>query len=158
MADNSMTSNDIADGIDSSFKKRLKIYCIVILAILLYAVLSIIFNWFLSVKICPFELILGIPCPGCGMSRALFYAITLDFKKAFAMHPLFILAIAVFLLYTYLYLFKNKNIFLYKKAMYPLAAVLIITYIIRMIMFFPNTSPMEFNEKSIVGLIIKIFN
>ncbi|MDR2157132.1 MAG: DUF2752 domain-containing protein [Clostridiales Family XIII bacterium] len=38
---------------------------------------------------CPFKLITGIPCPGCGMTRAFLSAAQLDFRSAFAYHPLF---------------------------------------------------------------------
>jgi len=38
---------------------------------------------------CPFYRVAGIPCPGCGMSRALISACRLDFRTAFAWHPMF---------------------------------------------------------------------
>ena len=38
---------------------------------------------------CPYYLLLGIPCPGCGLTRAYLAAFRLDFKSAFAYHPLF---------------------------------------------------------------------
>lgn len=38
---------------------------------------------------CPIKFLTGISCPGCGMSRAWFHAITLDFAGAFSYHPLF---------------------------------------------------------------------
>lgn len=38
---------------------------------------------------CPFRAFTGIPCPGCGMTRAWLAALRLDFSAAFAYHPLF---------------------------------------------------------------------
>lgn len=38
---------------------------------------------------CIFRLMTGIPCPGCGMTRAWLAALRLDFVVAFAYHPLF---------------------------------------------------------------------
>jgi hypothetical protein len=38
---------------------------------------------------CPFRLLTGIPCPGCGMTRAFLSAFQLDFRSAFLYHPLF---------------------------------------------------------------------
>ena len=38
---------------------------------------------------CIFRLVTGIPCPGCGMTRAWLAALRLDFAAAFAYHPLF---------------------------------------------------------------------
>lgn len=37
---------------------------------------------------CPIHFITGINCPGCGMSRALFRVLQLDFAGAFLFHPL----------------------------------------------------------------------
>lgn len=38
---------------------------------------------------CPIRFLTGISCAGCGMSRAWFALLHLDFSTAFAMHPLF---------------------------------------------------------------------
>lgn len=38
---------------------------------------------------CVFRLMTGVPCPGCGMTRAWLAALRLDFAAAFAYHPLF---------------------------------------------------------------------
>lgn len=47
---------------------------------------------------CPTKVLFGIPCPGCGLTRAYFAAFRLDFKQAFSYHPLFPVAVP-FLLY-----------------------------------------------------------
>lgn len=38
---------------------------------------------------CPWRNLLGIPCPGCGMTRAWLRVLALDFAGAFAAHPMF---------------------------------------------------------------------
>jgi len=38
---------------------------------------------------CPVRAIFGVDCPGCGMTRACLSALRLDFRSAFAYHPLF---------------------------------------------------------------------
>ncbi len=40
---------------------------------------------------CPIRFMTGISCFGCGMTRALFSALTLHFREAFAFHPLWVL-------------------------------------------------------------------
>lgn len=37
---------------------------------------------------CPIRWFTGIPCPGCGMTRALFALLHLDFFGAFSCHPM----------------------------------------------------------------------
>lgn len=38
---------------------------------------------------CVFQTLFSIPCPGCGMTRALRAALQLDFASAFAYHKMF---------------------------------------------------------------------
>lgn len=38
---------------------------------------------------CPILFVTGIPCPGCGLTRAWLAALRLDFAAAFAYHPMF---------------------------------------------------------------------
>ncbi len=50
---------------------------------------------------CPIREAIGVPCPGCGMSRAWLAALRFDFAEAFYYHPLFwvVPVVAIFLLY-----------------------------------------------------------
>jgi hypothetical protein len=43
---------------------------------------------FSSIPVCPMAGFFGIPCPGCGMSRATHALLLGDIHQAFAMHPL----------------------------------------------------------------------
>lgn len=54
-----------------------------ILTVLLYSVLH-----FINIG-CPILYFTGIPCAGCGMTRAWLSALHLDFASAFHYHPLF---------------------------------------------------------------------
>ncbi len=62
--------------------------------------------WLLSVYglyDCPLDRFFGIPCPMCGITRALMSAADGDFRMAFYYHPLwilFILTAILFILYT----------------------------------------------------------
>ena len=38
---------------------------------------------------CPIRYVTGIPCPGCGLTRAYWAVLHLDFAAAFSYHPLF---------------------------------------------------------------------
>lgn len=60
---------------------------------------------------CLFKTFFGIPCPGCGMTRAYLSLLHLDFAAAFSFHPMFW---SVPILYLYILydgrLFKNKRL------------------------------------------------
>lgn len=106
---------------------------------------------------CPVETILGIPCPGCGMSTALYYVLHLDFETALFFHPMVFGCILYFLLLAGCYL---KDQTFDTKAVHILTTVfvvlLLITYVYRMVTIFPKY-PMPYNEDSILGRIIAFF-
>ena len=56
---------------------------VVAVALLIAGVLS-----FTGIYRCPLRYIFGVPCPLCGMSRALYSLVTLDLDKAFYYHAL----------------------------------------------------------------------
>lgn len=45
--------------------------------------------WLVFLPGCPVRNMTGIPCPGCGMSRAWFSLLRLDVAGAFSHHPMF---------------------------------------------------------------------
>lgn len=45
--------------------------------------------WLIFLPGCPWRNLTGIPCPGCGMSRAWMAALHLDFAGALTYHPMF---------------------------------------------------------------------
>lgn len=47
----------------------------------------------LRLPICPFSFFVGLPCPGCGLSRATFALLRGDVHAAFAAHPLVFVAL-----------------------------------------------------------------
>jgi len=53
----------------------------------------------LGIRVCPFALVTGFPCPGCGLSRASLALLSGDPVRAFHFHPLVfvVLPVAAFL-------------------------------------------------------------
>lgn len=43
-----------------------------------------------NVPICPSKVFLGIPCPGCGITRACLSALQFDFAAAFSYNPMWV--------------------------------------------------------------------
>ena len=46
---------------------------------------------------CPIRFLFGIPCPGCGITRACVCALHGEFIEAFRWHPLYIFAVPAFI-------------------------------------------------------------
>ncbi len=114
---------------------------------LLFAGACFFVLWLLTGSICPMHAVTGIPCPGCGLTRAGLQALTLDFAGAWRMNP-FIFPIGVLILiwciYRYLLLKKPGSWFSWCAA--AVLAGLVIFYVWRMICFFPGQAPMNYLE------------
>jgi len=88
---------------------------------------------------CLWREIFGIPCPGCGMSRAYAALFTGHIRAAFAMHPLFfappvILALCLF----------KKGLASNPKFWAAAGVVFIGVYLLRITLYFPDTPPMDY--------------
>ena len=99
-------------------------------------------------SICVIRGLTGVPCPSCGMSRAIIAVINGDIIDAFKFHPLFWLPFILFVLIV----FKRR---FFKQILIGAIISTIAIYILRMEIFFPNIEPMKYNEKSIINQIIE---
>lgn len=131
----------------------IKKYYIAILIFSLYLIITYLFK----IITCPLKLITGFPCPSCGMTRAGFSVLKLDFISAFNYNPLiFILPIILFII-----IFKERPIInkFYKSKVLWISLIILIfaIYIIRLIFIFPKY-PMDYEENSLLGLIISLIN
>ena len=56
---------------------------------IVHGIASAVLLFLFLVYKCPSQWLFGIACPTCGVTRALSSAMAMDFKAAFAHHPLF---------------------------------------------------------------------
>lgn len=108
---------------------------------------------------CPINLLTGFPCPSCGMTRAMLYAVMGNFPMAFSMHPLFLFAPAVLIMLilgTAMPKLAKSKVFVAMSILMTVA--LIGVYIYRMIAFYPNREPMEYNSSSLLAWILSLVN
>ena len=110
------------------------------------ALMNLIFHAF-----CPMIILTGFPCPGCGMTRAMFYLISGKIQQSIQMNPMGIPIAALFI-----YFFWNRYIMGRKaKGMKLLTGIafvlLIVIYIWRMYLFFPDRVPYIYTESNILA-------
>lgn len=110
-----------------------------------------------SGTMCYFKTITGLPCPGCGLTRAFISLYKGSIKDAFMFHPLWFLipAIAgVIIFKDFLYLARKA----YNSKIFWCSALLIfmVCYSIRMIILFPYLEPMTYNKNSLFYLVYKL--
>ena len=123
----------------------------ILLFLVLYIAMELIFG-----TTCMFKLIFGIPCPFCGVTRALWLCCFLKFKEAWQMQPLFPFVAAgapIFMWSRYGKKRgpKTKNIFLFYFSIVSAAAV--IFYVFRMYYLFPNKEPMTWWNMNLMSYL-----
>lgn len=113
--------------------------------------------WNIFYSSCPFVMITGFPCPGCGLSRAGFSILRGEFLQAWYLHP-FIYGIgllaAVFVIRRYI---LHKETGSLKKWLIFLLAGMFVFYIYRMIRYFPGEPPMSYYPGNLLSRIAQAF-
>ncbi len=105
-------------------------------------------------KNCIFSLLIGYPCPGCGLSRAFLCVVTFHFKEAFFYNPSIYLA-AVIAIYFCICRYVLDTRPKYLTPMCIAAGVIsIIIYIIRMYYMYPDIAPMTYYENNLLKNIL----
>lgn len=126
--------------------KDVKDYRLYILALLVYDLLvQLAFHAF-----CPMVIVTGLPCPGCGMTRAIFYFATGQISKGWKMNPLGILWLALILYFIairYCLGKKPKGVLQIGGA---LAACMLLYYGYRMYRYFPGKAPICYSEENLM--------
>lgn len=126
--------------------KDIRTYKALLLALILYdGAAMLCFGAF-----CPVVIVTGLPCPGCGMTRAVFYLITGQFAKSWAVHPMGILwtALAVCFLLSRYWFAKPTKVIL--QAGGVLAVCMLALYLYRMYCCFPGGPPMVYREGNLL--------
>lgn len=121
---------------DSQKTKTLGIVLILFLLLLFYK--------------CPIQTLTGLPCPGCNMKTSLYYLLHFKFSLSLYYHALLIPTIVVFVWIV----FNYKNHEQTKKLLMIWAIFMIVYYIYRMIVYFPN-SPMIYFKENLIYFIFR---
>lgn len=96
---------------------------------------------------CPFKMLTGFPCPGCGITKSLVYLYEGDLLKSITFHlfgPVVMVLSVYFLIKFSLELYYKKPFFATtfnkKKWTYIFVALLIVYHLIRIVLFIKNNS------------------
>lgn len=108
--------------------------------------------------LCPTVLITGFPCPGCGMTRALFAFLRGNFTAAWRLHPFVYVLLAYcicFCVRRYILLKECKN---HGKYLMGILCLMFAFYIYRMIRYFPGNPPISYYYGSWLYRIWSLLN
>lgn len=138
----------------SSLKLVIKLVCsdiwkakIAIICVVLYLQLTKL----LMGAMCPMVIVTGLPCPGCGMTRAAVSLLRLRFLDAFAYNScVYLWLVFGMYLFFYRYIKRSRT----KHFVLIFSAVMTITigvYIYRMIYRFPGEAPMTYMYNNLLA-------
>lgn len=105
---------------------------------------------------CFIKNITGLPCPGCGLTRAYEALFHGHLASAFFYHPLFWFVPIIFGLLVLNLWKKNERLRKISNSIYvTFLVVLVIVYIVRMIQYFPHSQPMNYNKEGLYPRIVE---
>ncbi len=134
-------------------KKDLRSIRAVILAVLIYYIFTmVVFHSF-----CPFRLLTGFPCAGCGMTHACVYAGLFRFRDAWNYHPLFGPWMAYGILWAWFRYIKGTKMPQGQLLLGLLLIITIVAYVIRMICCFPDDMALYYYEENFLGRLIPAY-
>lgn len=111
-----------------------------------YVLIHAVFDAF-----CPFLILTGIPCAGCGLTRAFLFLLCGQFQRAVSMNPS-VLPVTAFILYFVFFRYiLGKRIKGLRACLFVLAVTVLAVYAYRMWKYFPNRIPYVYHESNILS-------
>ena len=100
---------------------------------------------------CPFLVVTGFPCAGCGLTRAGLYLLQGNFVKAVSINPSIFLVILFLLYCAYFRYFRGTKIKGFSVMLGVLVAVTLAIYVYRMYLYFPGRAPYVYHRKNLLA-------
>ncbi len=118
--------------------------------LLYYVAMRLVFHAF-----CPLVIITGLPCPGCGLSRSVWYFLTGQFSRSFSLHPLgafWLLLLVWFCINRYV---AGKQVTKgWTLALTTVCIATLLLYGYRMATLFPGRPPMSYTGHNLLERVI----
>lgn len=124
----------------------------VFIVFLIIGIISLLYGLIFKSSLCMFLNITGVPCPSCGMSRAYLSLFRGDLSQAFYYHPLFFIPIGIIFVMNKK-LRSNKKLF--NVLIYTSISLLLVVYIFRLIVLFPDKEPFVFLSNALLPRLFK---
>lgn len=124
-------------------------YRMFILAFVIYdALAQLCFHAF-----CPVVIVTGMPCPGCGMTRAVFYFATGQWERGWEMNPLGILWLALAVYFVVMRYWMGKR----AKGVLQIGGCLVVCMLLlygyRMYRYFPGEPPIAYSSGNLLSYV-----
>lgn len=110
----------------------------------------------LGIPICPMVLFWGLPCPGCGMTRAALLFFQGKWNAAWQMHPFFFVLLILTAVAAAFRYGAGRSMPGLKWIVPAVLVLSILFYVYRMIRYFPGQEPMTYSPHNILRLLADI--
>lgn len=107
-------------------------------------------------KVCPARLLLGIPCPGCGLTRATVLLLKGDIHDSLLYNPFLLPLLAGGLLFLYEHYVLERKARLFSVYIAVCIFLMVVVYIIRMKYWFPDRPPMIYEPRNLLHLLFTV--
>ena len=107
-------------------------------------------------SVCPLYFVAGLPCPGCGLTRAGLLLLRGNPAESFRMHPLLLPVVAYLAIAAVAYIRNPQKMPRLYLPGILLLAVMVGVYIFRLTTRFPHTAPMTINENALLQNILSL--
>lgn len=143
----------VTEGLQLLFKDIMSAKWAIIVIVAYFVLLKNILH-----SLCPMVLLTGMPCPGCGMTRAGFKVLHFDFAGAWRVHPFIYAVIVLAVIFAAeRYIVQSRSMTVFKWCAAVTMTGLILFYIWRMARFFPNVEPMTYYRHNLIQRIHEMF-
>ncbi len=106
-------------------------------------------------SLCPMVMVTGLPCPGCGLTRAGISLLKFDFVRAFEVHPFIYPIVFYMLLFSWNRYVRERQMGNFLRVLLIIIMILImIFYVWRMLEYFPGEPPMSYYKKNLLQYIL----
>lgn len=115
-----------------------------------YIVVRMVFHGF-----CPMVILTGLPCPGCGLTRAVWFLLSGQFVRSFTLHPLGAFWLAAVLWFAVdRYCLGKKITRNLAVAVICICIATVCLYVYRMAVIFPDRPPMSYTGHNLLERMI----
>lgn len=117
---------------------------------LLLAAAVVVVASLLGHGVCPSRELIGLPCPGCGLTRSILLILRGRFRESWQLQPFgyaWLALAAVFSLERYVLKSPQK---IWKSLLVVICVGMVALYIYRMVTMFPHTEPMTYYEGNLL--------
>ncbi|MBQ2936269.1 MAG: DUF2752 domain-containing protein [Lachnospiraceae bacterium] len=117
-----------------------------------------VFVHLIKAAFCPLLQTTGIPCAGCGLTRAFLFIIRGEFSRALYIQPMAYFIIAFLLYCGFFRYIKGSRIRGFTPVFILLVLGMLVFYVIRMCIYFPDRVPYVYMKENTLAERIPLYN